>query len=271
MHRRRSHPSERFLLDSSDWRPVSTTSRADFSSQTDPVVTRRSNLQILAHEDTPLGPLCLRRRELLSKPGTVVTEITLDHAFLMSSYNTASERALADVALEMHPGTELSVLVGGLGLGYTAHAALQSARTARVEVMELLPQVIDWLKQDLVPLSQPLINDPRFVAVQGDVYGRLLSPPTERFDLILIDVDHAPDERLGEGYGWFYTESGLTLAREHLAPGGLLGVWSYAENSDFSRALRKVFAEVRVVPVTFFNELVEEESTDWLFFAGNGS
>ena len=54
-----------------------------------------NNIEILADETTPLGPLCLRRRELLSEPGTVVTEITLDHQLLMSSYYTASERALA--------------------------------------------------------------------------------------------------------------------------------------------------------------------------------
>jgi spermidine synthase len=227
----------------------------------------RSNLRILAYEDTPLGPLCLRRRELLSSPGTVVTEITLDHAFLMSSYNTASERALARVALEMHRGEGLSVLVGGLGLGYTARAALESPRVARLQAVEMIPEVIAWLEQDLFPLSRELKEDPRFSPVLGDVYARLLDPPAERFDLILIDVDHSPDERLSEANAPFYTAEGLRAAREHLAPGGVLGVWSYAESSDFSRALREVFDEVRVEPVTFFNELVDEETTDWLFFA----
>jgi spermidine synthase len=226
-----------------------------------------SNLEILAYEETPLGPLCLRRRELLSSPGTVVTEITLDHAFLMSSHNTASERALARVAVEMHAGEALSVLVGGLGLGYTAHAALESPRVACLEVVELLPQVIAWLRQDLVPLSRSLLSDARFIPTQGDVYARLASPPAARFDLILVDVDHAPDDRLNEANASFYTEAGLVSAREHLAPGGILGVWSYAESSEFSLALRNVFAEVRMEPVTFFNELVEEETTDWLFFA----
>jgi spermidine synthase len=230
-------------------------------------VTRTQNLLILAYEDTPLGPLCLRRRELLSKPGTVVTEITLDHAFLMSSYNTASERALSASALELHPGDGLSVLVGGLGLGYTAHAALASSRVARVEAIELLPQVIEWLDQDLLPLSAELKADDRFEARQGDVYARLTGPPSERFDLILIDVDHAPDERLSDSSAPFYTEAGLREARRHLAPAGVLGVWSYAESSEFSQALRQVFDEVHVQPVTFFNDLVEEETTDWLFFA----
>lgn len=226
-----------------------------------------SNLEILAYEDTPLGPLCLRRRELLSMPGTVVTEVTLNHEFLMSSYNTVSERALSRIALEMHAGTELRVLVGGLGLGYTAHAALASPRVARVEVVEFLPEVMDWLERDLVPLSGELKADERFAPVPGDVYARLAAPPAESFDLILIDVDHAPDDPLGSASSFFYTEEGLERASRHLAPGGVLGVWSYAGSSPFARALREVFAEVRVEPVPFFNELIDEETTDWLFFA----
>jgi spermidine synthase len=226
-----------------------------------------SNFEILAWEDTPLGPLCLRRRELLSAPGTVVTEVTLDHQFLMSSLHTDSERALARVALEMHGGTDLNVLVGGLGLGYTAWAALASGRVARVEAVELLPQVIDWLEGDLVPLSSELKADDRFRAVHGDVYGRLAGPPGERHDLILIDVDHSPDDRLDGGSGSFYTEEGLERARGHLAPAGVLGVWSYAESSPFSEALRGVFDEVRIEPVTFHVPMIDEQRTDWLFFA----
>jgi len=226
-----------------------------------------SNLEILAYEHTPLGPLCLRRRELLSAPGTVVTEVTLNHEFLMSSYNTASERALASVALEMHAGRGLRVLVGGLGLGYTAHAALASDRVAKVQVVEFLPQVIDWMERDLIPLAGALAADDRFSTVEGDVYARLAAAPAETFDLILIDVDHAPDDQLNHANDFFYTREGLELARLHLAPGGVLGVWSYAENSPFAEALRDTFAEVRTTPVTFFNALIDEQSTDWLFFA----
>lgn len=227
-----------------------------------------SNLQILAYEDSPLGPLCLRRRELLSAPGVVVTEVTLNHAFLMSSYNTASEQALARVALEMHAGTGLRVLVGGLGLGYTAHAALASERVAAVEVVEFLPQVVEWLQSDLVPLSAALKADARFGTVLGDVYARLAAEPGDaRFDLVLIDVDHAPDDPLSRTSDSFYSEEGLRRAARHLAPGGVLGVWSYAESSPFAAALRASFAEVRVEPVTFFNRMIDEETTDWLFFA----
>lgn len=226
-----------------------------------------SNLEILAYEDTPLGPLCLRRREPLSMPGTVLTEVTLNHAFLMSSHNTASERALARLALEMHPGTGLRVLVGGLGLGYTAHEALASPRVAAVEVVEYLPPVIGWLEAGLIPLAAELRADPRLTLEAGDVYGRLAGEPEGAFDLVLIDVDHAPDDPLSAANQPFYTAEGLARARRHLAPGGVLGVWSSAESPPFARALRSAFSEVRVEPVAFFNEMVDEETTDWLFFA----
>ena len=226
-----------------------------------------SNLEILAYEPSPLGLLCLRRRELLAQRGTIVTEVTLNHEFLMSSLYTDSERALARTAIEMHSGDSLRVLVGGLGLGYTVHETLQSNRVARVEVVELLPQVIDWLARGLIPLSTDLQNEPRLVVTQGDAYGRLAGPPDDLLDVILIDVDHSPDERLGEQSQAFYTKPGLLAARRHLSSGGVLGVWSYAESSQFSDALHDVFEQVDVESVTFHNCLIDQECTDWLFFA----
>jgi spermidine synthase len=226
-----------------------------------------SNLEILAYEPSPLGMLCLRRRELLSQPGTIVTEVTLNHEFLMSSLYTDSEQTLTRSAIAMHAGTQLRALVGGLGLGYTAHEALMSENVAHVEVVELLPQVIDWLKNGLVPLSPQMSDHHQLNVVHGDVYKRLAEPPATTFDLILIDVDHSPDERLGGGNSQFYTAPGLQTARSHLSPGGVLAVWSYAESSPFADALRQVFDTVHVEPVTYENQMIDETRTDWLFFA----
>ncbi len=228
-----------------------------------------SNLEILAYEDTPLGVLCLRRRTLLAEPDTVVTDITLNHEYLMSSYITYSERALATFALEMHKANKLRVLVGGFGLGYTAREVLLSDRVSHVEAIEFLPQVIDWFNDDLLPLSKELKNDSRFRISSGDAYARLTDTSDDQWDIILIDIDHSPDERLGGGSSSFYTKAGLERAKKHLAPGGILGVWSYAESSPFKDALRSVFEEVRVEPVTFHNRLLGEDVTDWLFFGRN--
>jgi len=226
-----------------------------------------SNLEILAYELTPLGPLCLRRRTLLSLPGTVVTEVTLDHEFLMSSYYTESERALSELGLEMHGGHRLRVLVGGLGLGYTAHAALRSDRVAEVLVVDALPEVVGWLQDGLLPLSETLDRDPRISVEVGDFFARMAGPPGDRFDLVLVDIDHAPDDLLDDHNASFYTVRGLEAARAHLAPGGVLAVWSSAGSAAFQERLEAVFAEVRVEPVTFHNHLIDAETTDWIFLA----
>ena len=200
----------------------------------------------------------------------MVTEITLDHMLLMSSHHTESERALSSRALARHGGTHgLRVLVGGLGLGYTAQEALKSDAVTRVDVVEFLPQVIAWMKRGLVPLSDELNSDPRYSAIEGDVYSMLAAPPELQYDLVLIDVDHSPDEPLAEANSAFYTEAGLRSAKEHMRPGGVLGVWSYAGNSPFADAIRAVFPHGEIAPVAFDNELTGHEETNWLFLAEN--
>ena len=228
-------------------------------------------IEILAYETTPLGTLCLRRRELVSKPGTLVTEVTLNHEFLMSSYLTQSERCLTDLGLKrvcqrLDSNEEISVMVGGLGLGYTAAEALKSELVSRVKIVEFLPEVIGWLKDGLIPLSETLLSDQRFEVTLGDVYARLGAKPDEVFDLIAIDVDHSPQDVLGEQSGGFYSESGLRQATKHLKKNGVLGVWSYAEDTPLLTAMQKVFVDVEVEKVTVWNDLIDVEQTDWLFF-----
>lgn len=228
-----------------------------------------SNLEILAFEDTPLGPLCLRRRELLSEPGTFVTEITLNHEFLMSSYNTDSERAISNRSIEIHGGKKLTALVGGLGLGYTARELLNHDSVASVDVVEYLPEVVDWLRGGLVPLSAELNAAEHLQITSGDVYERLRSIPVKQFDLIVIDVDHSPGDQLGEDEHQFYSEEGLAIAKTHLNNAGVLAVWSYAESNSFSDAMRRSFKNVRIEPIKTYNALVDHEQTDWLFFGSD--
>lgn len=233
----------------------------------DSEVMSPSNLEILAYEETALGPLCLRRRRLLSRPDTVVTEVTLDHEFLMSSLYTASETALATLALDMHGNSGLRVLVGGLGLGYTAHAALQSGKVEDLVVLELFAEVVAWMNDGLLPLSRQLPADPRLTMRVADFFQVMRTAAAEPFDAILVDIDHAPDQLLDEDSAAFYRNEGLRAVRAHLAPGGVLAVWSSAECPAFLDELRTVFDEVRAEPVSFVNHLVDEEITDWIFLA----
>ncbi len=229
-------------------------------------------IEFLDYQTTPLGILCLRRREISSHPGTIITEVTLNHEFLMSSFLTESERALANRGMDRigdfweRPPGDIRVLVGGLGLGYTAAEALKSERVGFVEVVEFLPEVIGWTRNGLIPLSAVLNQDSRLKISGGDIYSRLNGPAAETFDLVIIDVDHSPEDVLGEQSNEFYSRAGMQAAGEHLAPGGVLGIWSYAEDSPLLAVMQDVFDDVAVEQVTAWNGLIHENNTDWLFF-----
>jgi spermidine synthase len=230
----------------------------------------KPRFEILDWQETALGPIYLRRRELLSRPGTVLTEVVFGHDLLMSSLHTESERALVTESLAWHvAGGPLSVLVGGLGLGYTAHEALAAPTAQSVTVIEALPQVIRWLEDGLLPLSAALTADARLSVREGDVYSMLLGPPGERYDLILIDVDHSPREPLDPKSLPFYTAEGLRRVREHLRPGGVLGVWSAGDDDAFAAELETEFAAVTRRPIRWRNLQVEppEEIEDTVFLA----
>ncbi len=225
------------------------------------------DFEVLAYDLTSLGTLCLRRRLTLSEPQQWVTEVTLNHEFLMSSLHADSEQALAQLALlRIQQSKDLRVLVGGLGMGYTAAAALDDSRVSVVEVVEFLPQVISWLHAELVPLAPRLAGDSRMNVVQGDIYQKLISEPCDTsWNAILIDVDHSPEDRLADDDHGFYTLAGLRQATKHLSPGGVLALWSYEGNQDLQNDLHEVFDAVEVLPVTYHNQHVSESFTDWLF------
>lgn len=225
------------------------------------------DLEVLAYEPTPIGAICLQQRGMEGDPATRVTEIMLDHKFLMSSHCTVSERALATRGLALQGGDALRVLVGGLGLGFTAREVLRSTRVAKLVVVELLAPVIGWLEQGLLPLSGELRGDARFEVCSGDVFARLAGPPVEPIDLLLLDVDHSPEERLGESSESFYSQAGLRKMASHLAPDGLFGFWSYSESPRFEAELRSVFAEVWVDRLGFYNDVIHADETNWLYFA----
>jgi spermidine synthase len=199
--------------------------------------------EFLGSAERSIGMLYLSRHQRPDVPDDWVYDVHIDGALLMSSDSPLSERMLATRAIEAHPGEQLRVLVGGLGLGYTAQAALDSPRASLVRVVDAMDFVIGWLQEGLLPLSASLTTDERVQLVQGDVYADLLGPPSETWDVILVDVDHAPDMPLDPASLVFYTPEGQQRVGEHLAPGGILAVWSAHDNDDFAAVLDQVYVE----------------------------
>src|SRR5436190_220214 len=129
----------------------------------------------LDYRRTPLGDLTLRRRRIPELDGLEVFEVKLGDAFLMSSLFHEVEVALAELGLAAAAGAELDVVVGGLGLGYTALAALKNPAVRSLLVVDALDAVIDWHRRGLVPLGPLLTADPRCRFVHGDFF-KLAAP-----------------------------------------------------------------------------------------------
>lgn len=230
--------------------------------------------QELDYRDTPIGGLSLRRRREL-KLGVDVFEIKLGDEFLMSSLFTASEIALADLGLAGLTGPALNVVVGGLGLGYTAKAVLAHGNVASLIVVDFLEAVIDWHRQGLVPLGAELSSDPRCRFVHGDFFKLAASAsgfdpdaPGRQFDAVLVDIDHSPEALLDAGNASFYGEAGLKRLTAHLKPGGVFGLWSNdLPDPGFTARLGRVFADARAEPVTFHNPLQDRPFTQTVYLA----
>lgn len=233
------------------------------------------NFEELAYEETELGPLLLRRRRMLSLGGVDVFEVKLGDAFLMSSLFHAVEDALAHRGLAELEGDEWDVVVGGLGLGYTARAALEHREVASLLVIDFLQPVIDWHERGLVPLGPELTGDSRTRLVRADFFERAQSAdgfdpeqPGRRFHAVLLDIDHSPRDLLHPRNAAFYEAAGLRTLAAHLHPKGVFALWSDDPPDDeFMDALGAVFETVRAHFVTFPNPLTEDESASTVYVA----
>ncbi len=223
----------------------------------------------LDYQSTTFGDLVLRRRTSPAVPDEIIYEVTIDGEMLMSSTVNASERALARLALEGRDDRPMDVLVGGLGLGCTAAAALEYPNVRKMVVVELLAPVIAWHRQRMVPLADTLIDDPRCVLVAGDFFEHVAQKPSgQTYDAVLLDIDHAPECLLDEANGEFYSTVGLRRLARCLRPGGVFALWSaWKPQDEFLDRLGAVFPNVRNHEVSFFNPHVNEQDSNWIIVA----
>ncbi len=218
----------------------------------------------LAYHVTPLGALSLRRRRMLGLDIEVL-EVKLGDDFLMSSLFTAGEQALANLAIAAAPEGRLDVLVGGLGLGYTAAAALDHARVERLLVIDVLPEVIGWHEAGLVDLGPRLTADSRCRLQEGDFFAMARSgaaPAPGRFHVVAVDIDHSTEAWLNAANGDLYTEAGLRRLKAWLHPSGDFALWTDADpDAVFLARMEQVFARVEAEVVAFDNPLRHAEET----------
>ncbi|WP_193162337.1 spermidine synthase family protein [Microbulbifer hainanensis] len=223
---------------------------------------------------SPLGEISLRRRRIPALGDRDIYEVKLGEEFLMSSMFVEAEEALSTLGLAAVQGDKLNVVVGGLGLGYTAVAALKDERIAELLVVDALDAVIGWHKDELVPLGKILNADPRNRYVHGSFFDLATAPttgfdpdnPGKKFDAILLDIDHSPTEYLNAANASFYTTENLSLMAEQLKPKGVFAMWSQnLPEEDFVALLKTVFETVDSHVVSFYNPFLSGESTNSVY------
>ncbi|MDX1563764.1 MAG: hypothetical protein R3236_00095 [Phycisphaeraceae bacterium] len=234
------------------------------------------SIEELDFRRTKLGDITLRRRRSPSLQGEEIYEVILNNEFLMSSVVNASEIALAKIGLSGLGDGPLDVVVGGLGLGYTAQAALEFSSVRSVTVIEYLPEVIGWHRQGVVPLGPTLCGDRRCKIVEADFFGLMryeadhLDPdhPEKKYHAVLVDIDHSPRSFLHPDHGGFYYPEGLQRLIRHLHPGGVFALWSAEKIDDAFQALfNQVFAGIESHEVNFYNPVLDVKETNTLYIA----
>jgi len=238
----------------------------------------------LDYQSTPIGDISLRRRTEPKLEGKMVYEVKLDEDFLMSSLFTEAEIQLAKLGLDAlsdddHSPQALDVIVGGLGLGYTAAAVLEHTTVRSLTVVELLQPVIDWHQRGLVPLGEQLHADSRCTLLAADFFSMAMSEsgffpatPSRKVHAVLLDIDHSPSHLLNAGNSAFYSETGLQKLAARLQPGGIFGLWSDdAPDSAFTRLLDKVFESSKTHVITFANPYTGGESANTVYLARNAA
>ena len=173
--------------------------------------------------------------------------ILVEGAILMSSRMHGSEEALATLACQgVRTLQQPSVLIGGLGMGFTLRAALDLLpQDATVVVAELVPAVVEWNRGPLGPLAKHPLKDKR-VRVEAEDVVVTLSAHLGQFDAVLLDVDNGPTALTASNNAGLYDNLGIAAVRAALKPGGVLAVWAAQEDRKFEQRLRDGRFEVEV-------------------------
>lgn len=233
----------------------------------------------LDYRETPFGAISLRRRAEVRLEGVMVYEVKLGDEFLMSSLFTESEIQLAKLGLaalqDAGHTQDLTVIVGGLGLGYTAATVLDNANVRSLSVIEIMRPVIDWHQQGLVPLGNRLAADTRCELVEADFFelavadggfgGQENGKPVHA---VLLDIDHSPAHWLNQDNRSFYTPDALGKLADKLLPGGVFGIWSNdSPDAGFTGRLDMAFHSSTVHVIRFPNPYTGGTSSCTVYLA----
>lgn len=169
---------------------------------------------------------------------------------LMHSKASASELLLGKMGIDRIARTpKARVMIGGLGLGFTLRAVLEGlGADARVDVVELLPEVVAWNRDFLQELNGTCLDDPRVHVVEGDVVEWIRQGIPNAYQAMILDVDNGPTGMVKASNDTLYSHSGLRAVRKALKPGGRAAFWSAGDDPHFKSRMQTVGFRIRAIP-----------------------
>jgi len=205
---------------------------------------------ILTRVITPRGELQLQKRVGPDKKDHPVYEIIFNGVFLMASYNELSEKELAYLAIEpvASKRQDIRVLIGGLGIGYTLRAALDSNGVQAVDVVEIEEYIISWAKGLFSELNHHACSDPRVHIIRMDL-GDYILKTEKTYDVIMLDIDNGPTWLALGSNQRLYQKPSLSKIKDLLSNGGVFIVWAAQKCAAFQKRLEEVFGPIELITV----------------------
>jgi hypothetical protein len=216
----------------------------------------------VARDDNPRGTMVLRRRQ---DAHAEVMELITNGIFIMDTLETSTERLLARAALDasaragaqsLHQGDSpprrLNVVAAGLGLGFTVQELLADDTVGELEVVEIEPAVVSWVRSGLVPATAGVLADPRVRTHVADVRRWLPRRAAASIDILALDIDNGPDFLVHLDNTEVYESAFLATVKRTLRPGGVLATWSASRSTRLHDRLTRTFGECEEIrgPVT---------------------
>ena len=222
----------------------------------------------MARAESPRGEIVLReRRDPEAGPNApVVLELRVNGVFVMDTVETSSEKGLATAALRQveNPRT---VVVGGLGLGFTMHEVLADKRVEKLVVVEIEDALVQWMRDGTVPHGPAYLADERVSVMAADIRVAVAEATPAAYDLVLLDVDNGPGFLVYDDNIAIYQREFLEQTRRCLRPGGALVIWSAAESPALMAEMKEVFGDAVAVP--FEVNLQSRDEQYWIYLARN--
>ena len=233
----------------------------------------------LDYQQTPLGDISLRRRSEPRLDNILIYEVKLGDEFLMSSLFVEAEEQLSKLGVAQLKSnghlTDLRIIIGGLGLGYTAVTALNDSAVSELRTIDIMQPVISWHEQGILPVGDTLATEPRSTLVHANFFAVATDDKAGFMDdepvhAVLLDIDHSPKHWLNAQNKEFYSAESLKAVSNKIVPGGVFALWSNEwPDDDFVALLNTVFSDTQAHVVRFANPYSGGESINTVYVASN--